>query len=292
MPLLDVDVAVVGAGGAGLYTALTAAREGARVALISATPLAQTASYWAQGGIAAALAVDDSAEEHLADTETAGRGLTRRSAAEVLVHNAPQAVRDLEELGVRFDADRHGTLSLGLEGGHGKRRVVHAGGSATGRRVVRELSAIVASEPRITVLEAARAADLWCHDGRVAGVLFEESLAIRARATDHLRRRRRRAVVAHDEPAGLDRRGHGARPPGRRGARRPRVPAVPPDRGDRRARPRGLPGHRGHPRRGRDAHGPDGERFVEELAPRDEVALAIYTKLQETGAPSVGSTCG
>jgi L-aspartate oxidase len=131
---IDADVAVVGAGGAGLYTALTAARAGGTVALVSATPLAQTASYWAQGGIAAALAAGDSPEEHLADTTSAGRGLTRHSAAEVLVREAPAAVRDLESLGVRFDADRHGDLALGLEGGHSRRRVVHAGGSATGRR--------------------------------------------------------------------------------------------------------------------------------------------------------------
>src|SRR5688500_6215946 len=161
MTAIDVDVAVVGAGGAGLFTALTAARAGARVALVSATPLAQTASYWAQGGIAAALAVDDSPAEHLADTETAGRGLTRRSAAQVLVDEAPGAVATLVELGVHFDADRHGNLALGLEGGHSKRRVVHAGGSATGRRVTRDLAALVVEDPQVTVLEGARAADLW-----------------------------------------------------------------------------------------------------------------------------------
>src|SRR5207344_2556499 len=90
----DADVAVVGAGAAGLYAALCAAREGARVALVSATPLAQTASYWAQGGLAAALAVNDSFELHLRDTELAGRALVRRSAAEVLVQEAPDCVRD------------------------------------------------------------------------------------------------------------------------------------------------------------------------------------------------------
>src|SRR6476661_8792326 len=110
------DVAVVGAGAAGLFTALTAATAGARVALVSATPLARTASYWAQGGLAAALAADDSPELHLADTELAGRELVRHSAADVLVHEAPERVRDLQALGVRFDADRDGRLALGLEG--------------------------------------------------------------------------------------------------------------------------------------------------------------------------------
>jgi L-aspartate oxidase len=148
----EADVVVVGAGAAGLYSALCAARENTSVVLISATPLAQTASYWAQGGLAAAVAADDSFELHLHDTELAGRGLVRRSAAEILVREAPECVRDLQALGVRFDADRFGQLALGLEGGHSVRRVVHAGGSATGRRVVRQLAALAVAEPRITVL--------------------------------------------------------------------------------------------------------------------------------------------
>src|SRR6187431_288666 len=123
------DLIVVGAGAAGLYTALTAAREGAQVILVSALPLAETASYWAQGGLAAALTVEDSPQQHLEDTITAGRNLVRRSAAEVLTREAPARFHDLEQLGVRFDADRHGNVALGLEGGHSRRRVVHAGGS-------------------------------------------------------------------------------------------------------------------------------------------------------------------
>src|SRR5882757_8303589 len=173
----EADVAVVGAGAAGLYAALCAAREHATVALVSATPLAQTASYWAQGGLAAALAADDSAELHLRDTEVAGRGLVRPSAAEVLVREAPECVRDLQALGVRFDADRLGRLSLGLEGGHSVRRVVHAGGSATGRRIVRQLSAVASTESRIEILEGARAAAVWRIDGRCVGVVCEDGTA-------------------------------------------------------------------------------------------------------------------
>src|SRR3954453_15118190 len=97
-PSATCDVAVVGAGAAGLYAALSAAREGARVLLVSATPLAETASYWAQGGLAAALAVDASPEQHLADTIAAGRGLCREAAARVLVDEAPDVVSDLESL--------------------------------------------------------------------------------------------------------------------------------------------------------------------------------------------------
>src|SRR5436305_10410833 len=170
---MRTDVAVVGAGAAGLYAALVAAREGARVALISRSPLAETASYWAQGGIAAALAVDDSPERHMADTLAAGRGACRPSSVRVLCEESPAVVRDLEELGVRFDADRHGALALGLEGGHSVRRVVHAGGSATGRRITRELSALVATDERIEVLEQSTASAIWCSAGRCVGVVAE-----------------------------------------------------------------------------------------------------------------------
>ena len=164
------DLIVVGAGAAGLYAALTAAREGARVTLISARPLAETASYWAQGGLAAALAPDDSPEQHLQDTVAAGRGIVRASAARILVEEAPARFRDLERLGVTFDADRNGHLALGLEGGHSRRRVAHAGGSATGRRILRELSADVAAHPDIDVREGRRATALRIDDGRVVGI--------------------------------------------------------------------------------------------------------------------------
>ena len=130
--------------------------QGARVTLVSATPLAESSSYWAQGGLAAALADDDSPERHLADTIAAGRGAVRESAARVLCDEAPAAVEDLAALGVQFDADRHGQLALGLEGGHSARRVVHAGGAATGRRIIRQLSALVAQDERIEVLEGRR----------------------------------------------------------------------------------------------------------------------------------------
>ena len=136
-----MDVAVVGAGAAGLYAALCAARAGARVALVSRSPLAASASYWAQGGVAAALGPDDSTELHARDTLRAGRGISRPSAARALCEDAAARVRDLEALGVSFDADPGGGLALGLEGGHSRRRVVHAGGSATGQRITRCLSA-------------------------------------------------------------------------------------------------------------------------------------------------------
>ncbi len=286
--MLSCEIAVVGAGGAGLFAALRAAAQGASVVLVSATPLAQTASYWAQGGIAAAMAVEDSVERHLADTEAAGRGLVRRSAAQVLVDEAPARVRDLEELGVRFDADRRGVLALGLEGGHSMRRVVHAGGSATGRRIVRQLSALAVDEPRITVLEGARAASAWMYEGRCAGVVLDDGRAVRARAT----------ILATGGAAALWSRT--TNPPGSLGIGMSLAHAAGAELADLeflQFHPTaviGIPGREGflvtEAIRGEGAtlHGPDGERFVEELAPRDEVARAIAALLERSGATSVG----
>ena len=86
----QVDVAVIGAGAAGLYTALVAAEHGARIQLVSRSPLPQSASYWAQGGLAAALDADDDPGLHLDDTLKAGRGATRATAARVLCDEAPE----------------------------------------------------------------------------------------------------------------------------------------------------------------------------------------------------------
>ena len=291
--MADPDLIVVGAGAAGLYATLTAARAGARTMLVSATPLAEAASYWAQGGLAAALAPDDSPQRHLDDTITAGRGAARPSAARVLVDEAPNALRDLEALGVHFDADRHGNLALGLEGGHSVRRVAHAGGSATGRRLTRELSALVALDPRIEVREGRKAAALWVQDGHVIGLVSDDNTTVRARAT----------ILATGGTAALWRRT--TNPPGSFGSGlllarsagaaladlvlvqfHPTavVAGGPAELNGRRAQ--GINGFliteaiRGE---GATLLDPSGRRFVDELKPRDEVARAIEAKLHESG---------
>ena len=167
------DVAVIGAGAAGLYTALVAAERGARVQLVSRSPLPQSASYWAQGGLAAALDSDDDPELHLADTLKAGRGATRLTAARVLCEEAPERVRELERRSIGFDRDAEGSLMLSLEGGHVRRRVVHAGGSATGRHLTSALSALVQSHESIEVRPRTAAQRLWVADGRCVGVLTD-----------------------------------------------------------------------------------------------------------------------
>ncbi len=285
---MDVDVVVVGAGAAGLYTALRTSREGARVALVSATALAETASYWAQGGLAAALAADDSPERHLQDTERAGRGAVRRSAAVALVSEAPEHVRELQALGVRFDADRFGRLALGLEGGHSVRRVVHAGGSATGRRLVRELSASAVRDPAIAIVEGTRAQRLWVVDGRCTGLACEDGRTIGARAV----------VITTGGAAALWART--TNPPGSLGSGLSlahQAGAALADLEFLQFHPTAVIGVTGREGfliteaiRGEGAtlHDGQGQRFVDELAPRDEVARAIYTCLAATGARSVG----
>jgi len=166
-------VAVVGGGAAGLHVALEAADAGGRVVVISRKPLTETASFHAQGGLAAAIAADDSPARHAEDTLNAGRGLCYPAAVEILVTEAPAAVEGLMRRGVRFDLEGDGELALGLEGGHSARRIVHAGGAETGRALTSRLAALVAAHERIAVLEGASAVALWSDGRRCHGVLTD-----------------------------------------------------------------------------------------------------------------------
>jgi L-aspartate oxidase len=285
---MQTELAVVGAGAAGLYTALSAARLGSQVTLVSATPLAGASSYWAQGGLAAALAADDSPARHLADTLTAGRGAVRESAARVLCDEAPAAVEDLARLGVTFDADRTGHLALGLEGGHSRRRIVHAGGAATGRRIIRELSALAAENDRIAVLEGRSTVRILTTDGRATAVQLDDGSVIRANAI----------VLATGGAAALWART--TNPPGAIGGGLLLAHAAGAQLADlelMQFHPTAVVGNngadgflvteavRGEGARLLDAHG---QRFVDELAPRDEVARAVQRQIDAAHGTSVG----
>jgi L-aspartate oxidase len=283
----QTQVCVVGAGAAGLYAALYAARAGAEVTLVSAMPLAGSSSYWAQGGLAAALSEDDSPERHLEDTIKAGRDMVRLSAARVLCEEAPLAVEDLQALGVRLDADRRGRLALGLEGGHSARRIVHAGGAATGRRLIRQLSALVAEDERIDVLEDRRVTAVLSTGEHAAGVRLHDSseiasaavilatggaAALWARTTNPAGATGGGLLLAHQAGAALAdlemMQFHPTAVAARNGADGFLVTEA----------------VRGEGARLLDA---DGDRFVDELAPRDEVARAIQRRMLDTGARSV-----
>jgi L-aspartate oxidase len=282
----DYDVVVIGAGAAGLYSALVAAEAGAAVGLVSSSPLAESASYRAQGGLAAALAPDDSVELHLEDTLAAGRGAARAGLARILCEEASERARELVRRGVPFDLDPDGELALGLEGGHSRRRVLHAGGSATGRHVTGTLSAAVVAHDRIEVRERASALRLWMDQGRCAGVVSNAG-DIAATAT----------IIATGGAAALWQRT--TNPPGAVGA----GIALAWEAGAALA---DLELLQFHPTalvaagpfdgfliteavRGEGARlvSADGRRFVDELAPRDEVARAVHEEIARSGRGAV-----
>jgi L-aspartate oxidase len=165
-----VDVVVIGSGIAGLTAALRA-RELGSVLVVTKDVVASGSTQWAQGGIAAALGPGDSPEDHLHDTLVAGAGLCDPEAVRVLVTEGPQAVRELIELGTRFDTSAGGGLSLTREGGHHRDRIAHAGGDATGAEIERALVAAVTRADDIRIIEHAVVLDLLkAADGAVAGV--------------------------------------------------------------------------------------------------------------------------
>jgi L-aspartate oxidase len=278
---------VIGGGAAGLWTALRAAEQGASVCVVSRTPLSQSASFWAQGGLAAALAPGDSAARHATDTIDAGRGLCRPSAVQVLVDEAPTAVRELRERGVCFDLEPGGELALGLEGGHTRRRIVHAGGSQTGHEIASKLAAMAAAEPGIAVRERTSALALWSDGERCHGLVTAAG-SIAAAAT----------VLATGGAAALWRRT--TNPRGAIGAGSVFAAAAGADLADLEfcqfhPTALALPGTRfdglliTEAVRGEGAALLDaaGRRFTDELAPRDAVTAAILDRIDADGTGSV-----
>lgn len=165
---VECDFLVVGGGLAGLYAAVCASSLG-RCVVVTKQTLVQSNSYWAQGGIAAAVDPEDSPVFHKEDTVAAGRGLCDARAVQILVEEGRERVSDLINLGMKFDSDDSGLL-LGLEGGHSKRRVLHAGGDSTGKEMIDFLISYVSSSESVTILELVTVTDIISDGERCYGV--------------------------------------------------------------------------------------------------------------------------
>jgi len=158
MAVIETDYLVIGSGIAGLTFALRAAEHG-RVLVCTKRGSSDTATSWAQGGIAAVLGGDDSYESHVEDTLTVGDGLCQRDVVEMVVREGPAHVRWLADLGAQFDRDAVGEFELGREGGHHARRVIHHK-DTTGAEVQRALISAVAAHGNIKILDDHIAIDL------------------------------------------------------------------------------------------------------------------------------------
>ncbi|HVS62511.1 MAG TPA: FAD-binding protein [Thermoanaerobaculia bacterium] len=196
----ETDVVVLGSGAAGLSAALGAldATSAPRVTLVTKTRLGAGSTAWAQGGVAVALAADDSPRLHAEDTLRVARELADPDVVQRLTADGPEAIRRLLEWGARFDRDPaagvDGAVALGREAGHRRHRIVHAGGDATGAELTRVLTdraraEAIARGSRLLVEEDLFAADLLLSGARgrerVAGVLAireRQRVAILARA--------------------------------------------------------------------------------------------------------------
>lgn len=188
--IIDVgDVLVIGAGLAGLFTALKLAPR--HVTVLSAGKRHKgSASKWAQGGIAAALGPQDSPTSHAQDTVLAGAGLVKADVAQMMAEEAEHRIDDLAEFGVTFDRDEDGNLALGREAAHSHNRIIGIRGDRAGREIMSALFARAEATPSIDFIEGFAAYELAIEDGRVVGVFARPAsktslagpLLIRARA--------------------------------------------------------------------------------------------------------------
>jgi L-aspartate oxidase len=284
---LELDVLVLGSGVAGLSAVVRLAEvPGLRVGILTKGELYQSATMWAQGGIAAVIGGDeDSTDLHLADTLRAGAGLCDDRAVRVLVDEGPLRVRELIALGAVFDSEAGGGLARAREGGHSTARVLHAGGAATGAEVERALVAAV-RHTAAAVLESWLALDLIVTGGRCCGVVALDPDGV-------VRRVRAGQVVIATGGAGQmfavttnpnEATGDGIAMALRAGVAVADVEFVQfhPTALHHPAMPRPLLSEalRGHGALLRDDRG---ERFVDELAPRDVVSRAMAVRMAESG---------
>jgi L-aspartate oxidase len=286
--LAELDLLVLGSGVAGLSAAVqaAAAEPGVRVGVLSKAALSQATTRWAQGGVAAVLGGDpDSTDLHLADTLAAGAGLCDVDAVRVLVDEGPGRVQDLIALGAVFDLDAAGGLALAREGGHSVARVVHAGGAATGAEIERALVDAVRATAA-SVMERWFAVDLLVEGGRCRGVVAVDPGGVRheVRATHTLLATGGAGQLYSVTTNPAEATGDGVAMALRGGVavadlefvqfhptalHHPQMP-----------RPLLSEALRGHGALLRDA---EGERFVDELKPRDVVSRAMAARMLAQG---------
>ena len=297
-----LDVLVLGSGVAGLSAAVRLAAplsptggaadagDGLRVGVLTKAELSQSATRWAQGGVAAVLGGDeDSTDLHLADTLAAGAGLCDPDAVRVLVDEGPARVHELIAMGAVFDRQPGGALALAREGGHSTARVVHAGGAATGAEVERALVDATRASAA-AVLEEWFAVDLLVEGGRCRGVLAlsTDGRLVEVRATHTVLATGGAGQVFSVTTNPTEATGDGLAMALRAGVPVADVefmqfhptalhhPAMP--------RPLLSEALRGHGALLRDARG---EQFVDELAPRDVVSRAMAERMHEQGVDSL-----
>jgi len=173
MNIQTTDVVVIGSGAAGLYTALSLAPQS--VMLVTKAPqLISGSTAYAQGGMAAAMARQDSPVEHTANTLFAGAGLVDKEAADVLSYTAPDVMVHLMALGMPFDKNTDGTLALGQEAAHSCRRILHAGGDATGRALSETLAKAAEAASHIEVMTGATVWQILMDASGITGVLVHQ----------------------------------------------------------------------------------------------------------------------
>jgi L-aspartate oxidase len=161
---------IVGTGIAGLWTAWRLASEGRGTVVLTKESLADSASAWAQGGIAVALGPGDSPSQHAADTLAAGDGLADPEAVRILTSEGPDRIYELLALGARFDRGTDGRLRLGLEAAHTRPRIIHAGGDRTGAALISCLAELIRCHPLVELVEHAEVTRLLADGDRVVGV--------------------------------------------------------------------------------------------------------------------------
>ena len=183
---IQTDFLIIGSGLSGLYSAIYASNFGT-VTLVTKSSIQESNSYWAQGGIAAALDKNDSTEIHMQDTISVGCGLNNEEAVDIMVSEGIERVLELINQGMNFDTIDTG-LDFGIEGGHSRRRILHALGNETGKGVVDFLSKEVRLNKKITILENTFVIELFSNFKSCFGCLVfsdetKNKIAIHSKAT-------------------------------------------------------------------------------------------------------------